>query len=307
MKGAPDDEFAAALIAYRRHLEFERGLSSATLRAYQSDVADLFAHCQRMKRRLANIDLAALRSWLAKLSSTGTARTSLARKAAAARSFTGWAYLTGLIASDPGVRLRAPKAHRSLPPVLRVDQATALLRTPATADDTMDQAVQLRDQAALELLYASGVRVSELVGLDIDDIDRRRRVLRVLGKGNKERTVPYGQPADAALGAYLAQGRPLLATPKERSAVFLGRHGGRLDQRAVRTLVHQRVETVDGAPDLGPHGLRHTAATHLLEGGADLRTVQEILGHASLGTTQIYTHVSAERLRSVFQQAHPRA
>ncbi len=171
----------------------------------------------------------------------------------------------------------------------------------------MQRALVLRDQAMLELLYAAGLRVSELVGLDIDDIDRRRLVLRVLGKGDKERTVPYGRPADTALAAYLDSGRPTLSTGADRAAVFLGRRGGRLDQRAVRTLVHERLENVDGAPDLGPHGLRHSAATHLLEGGADLRTVQEILGHASIGTTQIYTHVSAERLRSVFTQAHPRA
>jgi integrase/recombinase XerC len=303
----PDDGYSDVRAAYRRHLEFERGLSAATLRAYDSDVASLLEHCRRLKRRVTDIDLAALRSWLARLSTTGTARTSLARKAAAARSFTAWAHRTGLIATDPGTRLQAPRAHRALPPILRVDQAATLLETAEPAGTELERAVLLRDQAVLELLYASGVRVSELVGLDLDDIDRRRRVLRVLGKGNKERTVPYGRPADLALAAYLEAGRPQLAVGVERAAVFLGLRGGRLDQRAVRSLVHRRLEKVDGAPDLGPHGLRHSAATHLLEGGADLRTVQEILGHASLGTTQIYTHVSAERLRSVFRQAHPRA
>ncbi len=239
------------------------------------------------------------------------ARSSLARKAAAARTFCAWAHRTGRLPTDPSARLAAPKAHRTLPAVLRADQATELLRTPPnTGTDPVpptEGAVLLRDQALLELLYASAVRVSELVGLDLDDVDRRLRVLRVIGKGDKERTVPFGQPADRALGAYLDAGRPALAVGGERHAVFLGLRGGRLDPRAVRSLVHRRLQAVDGAPDLGPHGLRHSAATHLLEGGADLRTVQEILGHASLGTTQIYTHVSAERLRAVFHQAHPRA
>ncbi|MEO5833446.1 MAG: tyrosine recombinase XerC [Nakamurella sp.] len=313
----PTGERDALLADYRRHLQFERGVATATVRAYLADTIDLLDHLDRTKRDLTGLDLAALRSWLARLSSAGTARSSLARKAAAARSFTGWAHRTGRIATDPGARLAAPRAHRSLPGVLRTDQAAALL-APAppgppgppgtTADPSdLDTAVGHRDQAMLELLYAAGLRVSELVGLDLDDLDRRRLVLRVIGKGDKERTVPYGRPADVALGVYLTHGRPLLASGSERAAVFLGVRGARLDQRAVRTLVHRRLENVAGAPDLGPHGLRHSAATHLLEGGADLRTVQEILGHASIGTTQIYTHVSAERLRSVFIQAHPRA
>jgi integrase/recombinase XerC len=324
------------LADYRRHLRYERGVSAATVRAYLSDITDLLDHLDRLRRDLDGLDLAALRSWLARLASSGTARSSLTRKAAAARSFTGWAHRTGRIDADPGARLVAPRAHRSLPGVLRADQAAALLAGPnaaATAPDDahraagtdsadaaapapdargaeearVREALALRDQAVLELLYAAGLRVSELVGLDLDDIDRRRLVLRVIGKGDKERTVPYGRPADAALAGYLSRGRPVLATGAERAAVFLGRRGGRLDQRAVRTVVHARLAHVDGAPDLGPHGLRHSAATHLLEGGADLRTVQEMLGHASIGTTQIYTHVSAERLRSVFSQAHPRA
>lgn len=313
-EAGPAGEWDALLADYRRHLQFERGVATATVRAYLADTIDLLEHLDRMKRDLAGLDLAALRSWLARLSSSGIARSSLARKAAAARSFTGWAHRTGRIATDPGARLAAPRAHRSLPGVLRTDQAAALLAPtppgpPGTTADPSDlhTAVGHRDQAMLELLYAAGLRVSELVGLDLDDLDRRRLVLRVIGKGDKERTVPYGRPADVALGAYLTHGRPLLAPGSERAAVFLGVRGGRLDQRAVRTLVHRRLENVAGAPDLGPHGLRHSAATHLLEGGADLRTVQEILGHASIGTTQIYTHVSAERLRSVFSQAHPRA
>ena len=165
----------------------------------------------------------------------------------------------------------------------------------------------LRDVAVLELLYATGVRVGELCGLDVDDLDTERHVLRVLGKGRKERTVPYGRPADLALRLWLRRGRPALLAPHSGPALFLGARGGRLDPRTVRTLVHRRIAEVPGAPDIGPHGLRHTAATHLLEGGADLRSVQELLGHVSLATTQLYTHVTTDRLRRAYQQAHPRA
>jgi integrase/recombinase XerC len=165
----------------------------------------------------------------------------------------------------------------------------------------------LRDVAILEMLYATGVRVGELTGLDVDDVDTERRIVRVLGKGRKERSVPYGVPAGRAVDEWLRLGRPRLAVSGSGAALFLGSRGRRIDQRAVRTLVHARLADVDGAPDLGPHGLRHTAATHLLEGGADLRAVQEILGHASLATTQLYTHVSTDRLRRAYSQAHPRA
>ena len=168
-------------------------------------------------------------------------------------------------------------------------------------------AAGLRDRLVVELLYATGIRVSELVGLDIDDVDRRRRVLRVLGKGAKERTVPYGARGRARARRVAAAGRPALARPGSGPALLLGARGGRIDPRAVRAIVHARVAAVAGAPDIGPHGLRHTAATHLLDGGADLRSVQELLGHASLATTQIYTHVSVERLRQTYAQAHPRA
>ena len=244
-----------------------------------------------------------LRSWLARLRSTGSARSTLARRAAAARTFTAFAQRAGLTETDAGAQLVSPRPHRTLPPVLREDEAVALVDRPADDDGPLG----LRDRLVLELLYATGIRVGELVRLDVDDVDRHRRVVRVIGKGDKERTVPYGAPAERALDDWLRNGRPELATAGSGPALVLGAKGRRVDPRTVRRLVHEHLAHVPGAPDLGPHGLRHSAATHLLEGGADLRSVQEILGHASLSTTQIYTHVSVERLRAAFRQAHPRA
>jgi integrase/recombinase XerC len=230
----------------------------------------------------------------------------MARRSAAVRVFTAWALRTGRAPTDPGALLGSPKAHKTLPAALGVEEARALLDAAAAAADD-GSPVGVRDAAILELLYATGIRVGELCGLDVDDVDRGRRVIRVFGKGRKERTVPYGLPADRALERWLTTGRSALFVSGAGAALFLGARGRRLDQRAVRTLVHRRLEDVPGAPDLGPHGLRHTAATHLLEGGADLRTVQELLGHASLATTQIYTHVTTDRLRAAYKQAHPRA
>jgi integrase/recombinase XerC len=213
---------------------------------------------------------------------------------------------TGRAHTDAGALLGSPKARRELPVALGHEDIRALLDATAEAI-TDDGPIGLRDLAVLELLYATGIRVGELCGLDVDDLDRERRVVRVLGKGRKERSVPYGAPAADAVASWLRHGRPALAADSSGPALFLGARGGRLDQRSVRRIVHTRLAAVDGAPDIGPHGLRHTAATHLLEGGADLRSVQEILGHASLGTTQIYTHVSNERLRAAYRLAHPRA
>jgi len=305
---------AAILEAYTRYLAAERGLAAATVTAYTADVASLLDHLGRLAggaspENLDGLTLAVLRSWLAKQRTTGSKRASMGRRAAAGKSFSAWAQRTGLLADDVGARLTSPRPDKTLPSVLRVDQAAAMLtsRVPADAGGADPDPMQLRDQAVLELLYASGIRVSELTGLDIADVDRRRRVLRVLGKGSKERVVPFGLPADAALGAWLERGRGELRSAHSGQALFLGSRGGRMDPRAVRTLVHARSAAVDGAPELAPHGLRHTAATHLLEGGADLRTVQELLGHASLATTQIYTHISSDRLAAVYRQAHPRA
>lgn len=300
-------ELDVALEGFVRHLRSERGLSEHSVRAYLGDVTSLLGHLARMGRtRLADLDLLALRSWLAGQSSRGMARTTLARRAAAARAFTAWTTRQGLTPTDPGALLATPRTGRTLPGVLRRDEADALLDVASLAADD-ESPVGLRDLAALELLYASGIRVGELCGLDVDDVDRSRRVVRVLGKGAKERTVPVGQPALRAVDRWLADGRPALATPTSGPALFLGARGRRVDPRTVRRAVHALLAHVPGAPDLGPHGLRHSAATHLLEGGADLRSVQELLGHATLATTQIYTHVSVDRLKATYDQAHPRA
>jgi integrase/recombinase XerC len=301
------EAFATALAAYERHLVSERDLTPHTVRAYLGDVSGMLAHAAALGlSSLDQIDVRTLRSWLANQQTLGKARTTMARRATAVRVFTAWALRTGRTSVDPGAQLGSPKAHTVLPPALDVAQARALLDAAAVAADDSSP-VGIRDVAVLELLYATGIRVGELCGLDVDDVDRTRRVVRVFGKGRKERTVPYGLPADGALGRWLEVARPSLTVAGAGPALFLGARGRRIDQRTVRSLVHRRLADVPGAPDLGPHGLRHTAATHLLEGGADLRTVQELLGHASLATTQIYTHVTAERLRKAYQLAHPRA
>ncbi|WP_427891261.1 tyrosine recombinase XerC [Kribbella sp. GL6] len=299
------ESFAVLLADYERHLTAERDLSTHSVRAYIGDVADLLEHLIRLGHDdLEGLDIRGLRSWLAKQQSLGKSRSTMARRATAARVFTGWARRTGRISTDPGALLASPKAHKTLPGVLgQADTRTVLDAAAVAADD--GSPVGLRDLAIMELLYATGIRVGELCSLDVDDIDRERRVVRVFGKGRKERSVPYGVPAGEAIDRWLAEARPRLVREGSGPAAFLGARGGRIDQRTVRRMVHQRVAVVDA--DLAPHGLRHTAATHLLEGGADLRSVQELLGHASLATTQIYTHVSTDRLRQAYQQAHPRA
>ncbi len=303
----PSRDQSSALAEFTRHLRSERGLAEHSVRAYVGDVTTLLVHAHRMGRPLvADLDLPVLRSWLAGQASRGRARATLARRAAAARAFTAWAHRQGLTTTDAGALLATPRTGRTLPGVLRQDEADALLQVAGLAADD-DTPVGLRDLATLEVLYATGIRVGELCGLDLDDVDHARRVVRVLGKGAKERTVPVGVPALRAVDRWLADGRPALATPTSGPALFLGARGARVDPRTVRRAVHGLLAHVPGAPDLGPHGLRHTAATHLLEGGADLRSVQELLGHATLATTQIYTHVSVDRLKATYDQAHPRA
>ena len=300
---------AASLAAYEMHLADSAGCSPHTVRAYVGDIAGLLDHAARRGASVpGDVDLDVLRSWLAKQRSLGAARSTLARRASAARSWSAFCARSGLRPDDPAVRLASPAARRSLPAILSREQAGVLVSAPPAGASAgpAAQALALRDTAVLELLYATGARVSEICGLDVDDVDQGRRLVRVFGKGAKERAVPYGVPAERALRAWLTAARPVLATPESGAALLLGARGRRVDPRTVRAVVHARARAA-GVPDVGPHALRHSAATHLVDGGADLRSVQELLGHATLATTQIYTHVTAERLRTAYAQAHPRA
>ncbi|MDT5197850.1 MAG: integrase/recombinase XerC [Mycobacterium sp.] len=298
----------AVLEEFDEYLELQRGRSDHTRRAYLGDLRSLFAFLGERSPDVAltQLTLPVLRSWLAAQAGAGTARTTLARRTSAVKTFTAWASRSGLMDADPATRLQVPKAHRTLPAVLRQDQAIDAMNAAESGAQQGDP-LALRDRLIVEMLYATGIRVSELCGLDLDDVDFSRRLLRVLGKGNKQRTVPFGEPALRALKSWMADGRPALATETSGPALLLGVRGKRIDPRQARTVVHQTMAAVDGAPDIGPHGLRHSAATHLLEGGADLRVVQELLGHSTLATTQLYTHVTVARLRAVHDQAHPRA
>jgi len=294
--------------AFLKYLESERNLSVHTVRAYLGDLDSFFEHLEKLDiTDFSKLELSHIRSWLANQQVKGGARTTLSRRAVSIRLFTKWATKKGYLAKDVGATLATPKGARTLPDVLNVADAGLAMDALATRVAEEDGPIAKRDCAMVEVLYASGARVSELCGLDLQDIDYERNTIRVIGKGNKERTIPLGNPAMRALDAWLKDGRPSLAGDKSDRAVFLGARGKRIDQRTVRTVVYHALEALEGAVKLGPHALRHSAATHLLEGGADLRTVQEILGHASLATTQIYTHVSTERLQKAFKQAHPRA
>lgn len=293
---------------YAEHLTLGRARSPHTVRAYLRDAESLLVHLVETDSGTGvdSLDLRVLRSWLAEQARQGSARTSMARRASSAKAFTAWLQRSGRIDHDPAVRLSAPRAARSLPSVLRQSQAADAMSAAELGSRELDP-IALRDRSIVELLYATGIRVSELCGLDLGDVDTARRLVRVVGKGDKERSAPYGIPAATSLEVWIERGRPEFVAERSGSALFLGRRGGRLDPRQARTAVHDVLAAVPGAPDLGPHGLRHSAATHLLEGGADLRVVQELLGHSSLATTQIYTHVSVDRLRAVHDRAHPRA
>ncbi|GAA0974789.1 tyrosine recombinase XerC [Nocardiopsis tropica] len=287
------DRFAA-------HLSGELGRSPHTVRGYLADLRSLLAFLEENGYRVEDLDVLLVRGWLSRSRDAGASRATVSRRVAAVRALTRYLHREGVLAADPGPRLSGPSQRRSLPAVLDEGQAAAALSRPPG-----DAPLDLRRRAVVEVLYATGVRVAELCALDLADVDRERDTVRVLGKGAKERTVPVGAPALDALDAWLSGGRPEMASAVGGAALFVGARGGRLGVRQAREDVHAylRAAGADGAP----HGLRHSAATHLLNGGADLRSVQEFLGHASPRSTQIYTHVSVERLRDTYRRAHPRA
>jgi integrase/recombinase XerC len=298
--------FAETLAQYEQQLSGARGFSPNTLKAYRSDISELLVFAQsRGIQNPAEISIDLLRDYLWALSETGLAKSTLARKSAAFRSFTAWLHKNQVLEVDPGLRLRTPKQNKALPTVVSREslaQVFESLQLKATSDNPQG----MRDLLIFELLYATGARVSEMVGLNLEDIDYGRSLLRVLGKGSKVRMVPFGKPAAEALDSWIRKGRPQLESEQSHSALLLNSRGKRVGVRQVYGLVAACLEsTPTGAT--GPHSLRHSAATHLLDGGADLRSVQELLGHASLGTTQIYTHVSIERLKDGYKNAHPRA
>lgn len=298
-----------AVARYVDYVSVERQYSEATSKAYESDLAAFTTFAAgRGVDEVTDVDLELLRDWLWQSSQAGLGSATLARRSASVRGWSAWLARNGEVPVDTAARLRSPKTGRSLPHVVQRPQMDTLLDSLSERAATGDP-VALRDSALIELLYASGLRVSELCGLDVDDIDLDRLTVRVLGKGSKERVVPFGVPAHSAIVDYLRKARPALlarsTTPP--AAVFLGARGGRLNPRTVYNLVSRLLAGLPGGTSSGPHTLRHTAATHLLDGGADLRAVQELLGHASLGTTQIYTHVSMERLKESYRTAHPRA
>ncbi len=305
-----DDEqmdLPRAVDAFADHLAVERGFSANTVRSYRSDLASLVGFAAgRDLADTAHLDLEFLRDWLWSGSQAGLSKSTLARRSAAVRGFTTWLTGSGQEPTDAAARLKAPKPDRYLPRVLTGPQVTGVLDSLATRAGTGDPNA-LRDRAVVELVYACALRVSEVTGLDLDQLDLSRLTARVVGKGSKERVVPFGVPARDALEHYLDEGRPALLAATPERAVFLGPKGRRLGTRSVYSLVSRMTADLPGGVPTGPHALRHSAATHLLDGGADLRAVQEMLGHASLGTTQIYTHVSTERLKESYRSAHPRA
>ena len=302
------ENYEKLIAAFTRHLEVERALSVHTIRAYLGDLESLVTHLEAIGvSDISQLELVHLRSWLANQQVKGGARTTLSRRAVSVRLFIKWAVKSKYLAKDVAATLATPKGHRTLPEVLDVADAKVAMDSLATRAAEEETPISLRDVAMVELLYATGARVAELCGLDLSDIDYDRQTIRVLGKGNKERSIPLGNPAMKALNVWLKEGRDSIKNSLSGNAVFLGARGKRIDQRTVRTVVYSALQAIEGIERMGPHALRHSAATHLLEGGADLRTVQEILGHASLATTQIYTHVSTERLQKAFKQAHPRA
>lgn len=298
-----DADKATALDSFIAYLRAERNLSPHTLRAYYADVSGFLEYASRAKLSLSDVDHRFIRRYLAYLSNFHLARTTLARKTASVRSFFQYLHRhVQALQNNPAALVSPAKSIRKLPNVLKVAQVDALLAAPDTGS-----ALGQRDQAILETLYGAGLRVSELVGLDLDSFDGAGREVRVLGKGSKERLVPLNPRAAQAVSQYIADGRNTsVRNDRGQGAVFLNRNGGRLTAGSVRRLVHKYIDKTAIAAGVTPHTLRHAFATHLLEGGADLRAVQELLGHVDLSTTQIYTHLSKAELRKTYLRAHPR-
>ena len=301
-----DPDLRAAAALFLKSAAAERDLSPHTISAYRSDLEQFTSWAaEQGVKRIDSVDRRLLRRYVADLSDKGLKRRTVVRKASALRSLLKWAAARGLAPSTAAEDLSVPKLDRPLPRVLKAPEAAALCDLPPT-----DDPVGVRDRAIIELLYGSGLRVAELCGLDLGDLDLDRRMLRVIGKGRKERRIPMTHPAAEATRKYVAEARPeILLRRKEATsteAVFLNARGNRLGTRSVRALL-AKYANGSGLTAISPHTMRHSFATHLLDGGADLRVVQELLGHESLATTQIYTHVSTERLRAVYEQSHPRA
>ena len=292
------------------YLRLSRRMSEHTIDAYLGDLRALLDYVGLRWDATAGqfgqaLTQRSIRSWLADTLASGGARSTIARHTAAIRNFTAWAVREEILASDPAAALTSPRADQRLPTPLDESEARTLINL-ARAEAVDGTPAQMRAWAILELTYACGLRVSEVCALDVSSLNREALTVRVLGKGNKERVVPYGPPAREALDHWLVRGRPQLVAQSSGEALFLGDRGGRIDPRVVRSMVH-RMAAKAGVHDVAPHGLRHSTATHLLQGGADLRAVQEMLGHASLSTTQRYTHVDTARLSAIYQRAHPRA
>ena len=299
-------ELKQAANEFADYLQAARGFSVNTVKAYETDVLDLATYLSKLEvNQVAQIELDQVRDWLFAADQSGLAKSTLARKSAAIRSFSAWLKKNELVDVDFAQRLKSPKSTRSLPKVVSRETLAEIFQS-LSSKANVENPNAMRDLLAIEILYASGCRVSELVGLNLEDVDYARNILRVMGKGSKQRMVPFGVPAREALDAWVRHGRSQFLNDKSGQALLINSRGQRLGVRQVYALV---ASLTDGTPTgaTGPHALRHSAATHLLDGGADLRAVQELLGHASLGTTQIYTHVSVERLRDGYEKAHPRA
>ncbi len=299
---------AALIEAFADHLALERHLSEHTVVAYRRDVGQLAIFLTRQRRSLVTASYSTLRRFLAQQSTLGFARASIARRVGAIHTFYRWAEACGHVDTDPAVLLGRPKVASRLPAVLRVKEATELVESPRpdTATDAEADPIQLRDRALLELMYGSGLRVGEVAGLTLDRVDLDRGRVLVMGKGSKEREVPLSDFAVAAMADYLREGRASMV-PTGSQHIFFNRRKKPMSTRDIRAMVEQYGERMSSGRHVTPHTLRHSFATHLLEGGADIRAVQELLGHASVATTQRYTHVSRSRLFEAYEQSHPRA